>query len=53
MHVTSSFVHLVVQNTMMKMDFKMDIILVRLIILKSLYYRRLCGRCSDDLTFGG
>jgi hypothetical protein len=36
---------------MVKTEFKMNIIWVRLIILKRLYYAILCGRgCSSDLS---
>jgi hypothetical protein len=38
MQVRSCFVHLVASNTMVKTEFKMDIIWIRLIILKFLYY---------------
>jgi hypothetical protein len=34
MHVTFCFVHLIVYNTTVKTEFKMNIICVRLIILK-------------------
>jgi hypothetical protein len=37
---------------MVKIEFKIDIIWVRLIILKSLYYESLCDWYSDDLAIG-
>jgi hypothetical protein len=49
--VRFSFVHLIAYDITVKIKFKMDIIWVRLIILKSLYYARLCGRwCSGDFA---
>jgi hypothetical protein len=38
-----SFVHLVMYDTTVKIEFKMNIIWVRLIILMFLTYARLCG----------
>jgi hypothetical protein len=37
MQLRSYFLHLITYNTMVKMEFKMDIICVRLIILKFVY----------------
>jgi hypothetical protein len=41
MQVVSSFVYLIIYDTTVKTELKMDIIWVRLIILKFLYYARL------------
>jgi hypothetical protein len=42
MQAISSFVHLIAYNTTVKMKFEIDVIWVRLISLKFLYYAKLC-----------
>jgi hypothetical protein len=51
MQVISSFVHLITYNIMVKIEFKMNMIWVSLIIFKNLYYVKLCDRCSGDVAF--